>query len=186
MRPASTPGANETSKTTKKDGGEASAKLNSLTQLKGDGVGPLANEAHDGRAHSGLSGDDGQHQPVDSAASAASLQPGRVGDLGAANATVSGNPPSPAEDYANTGQAATGPGLSEPDGSDDVGDVELDYPSVRTKRNPGDPLAHRSGVGLQQRSESDLEQPRGDGNYQRDGDRDIAIDTNPNPDTADQ
>ena len=174
------------SNTTKKGGSDESAKLNSLTELESDGAGPLANEAHDGRAHSGLSGDDGRHQSVDSAASAASLQPGRVGDLGAASATKTGSPPSPAEDYANTGQAATGPGLREPDGNDDVDDVELDYPSVRTRSNPGDPLAQRSGVGVQQRSESDLEQPRGDGHYQRDGDRDVAIDTDPNPDTAGQ
>jgi hypothetical protein len=54
---------------------------------------------------------------------------------------------------------------------------------MRTKKNPGDPLANHSGVGLQQRSESDLEQPRGDGNYQKVGDRDIAIDTHPNSDS---
>jgi hypothetical protein len=112
-----------------------------------------------------------------------------TGHLGSAGATGSGRPPSPAEDYANTGQAATGPGLREPDGSDDiddVGDLELDYPSVRTTRGPGDPLANRSGVGPQQRSESDLEQPRGDGHYRKEGDRDIAIDTNPDPDTTEQ
>lgn len=165
-----------------KDGGD-SAGLNSPAGLQGD-TGPLLDEPHDGRAHSGLSGDDGQHQPVDSAATAASLQPGRASDLGATHAMPSETPPSPAENYANTGQAATGPGLREPDGSDDVDDIELDYPSVRTKMNPGDPRANESGVGLQRRSESDMEQPRGDGSYQRDGDREMAIDTNPNPDTG--
>lgn len=165
-------------------GASESAGLNSLTELKGNGAGPLANEAHDGRAHSGLSGEDGQHQPVDSAAVAASLQPG---DLGAAGSTGSGHPLSPAEDYANTGQAATGPGLREPDGSDDdEGDVELDYPSVRTSSHPGDPLAHRSGMGPQQRTESGLEQPRGDGHYRKEGDREIAIDSNPDPDITEQ
>lgn len=167
-----------------KSGSGESAGLNSLTELEGDGAGPLANEAHDGRAHSGLSGDDGQHRPVDSAAIAASLQPGRAADLGADNAADSGRPTSPAEDYANTGQAATGPGLREPDGSEEVD--EVDYPSVRTKKNPGDPLANDSGMGLQQRSESDLEQPRGDGNYRKDGDRNVAIDTNPSTDSTDQ
>jgi hypothetical protein len=162
---------------------EESAGLNSLTELEGAGAGPWVNDASDGRAHTGLSGDDGRHQPVDSAATAASLQPGRASDLGAGNTMPSGNPPSPAEDYANTGQAATGPGLREPDGTDDVDDTELNYPSMRTKKNPGDPLANHSGVGLQQRSESDLEQPRGDGNYQKVGDRDIAIDTHPNSDS---
>jgi hypothetical protein len=169
-----------------KGGSEDSTELNSLTELEGDGAGPLANDAHDGRAHTGLSGDDGRHQPVDSASTAASLQPGHAGDLGAAHAMPSDNSPSPAENYANTGQAATGPGLREPDGTDDVDDTELNYPSVRTREKSGDPLANDSGVGLQQRSESDLEQPSGDGNYQKDGDRNIAIDTPPDADTEEQ
>lgn len=39
---------------------------------------------HDGRAHSGFTGDDGAHQPTDAnAGTAASLQPGKMGDLGA-------------------------------------------------------------------------------------------------------
>jgi hypothetical protein len=162
-----------------KGGSEDSAGLNSLTDLEGDVADPLSNDPHDGRAHSGLSSDDGQHQPVDGTATAASLQPGRASDLGAALPESS---PSPAEDYANTGQAATGQGLREPDGNDDVDDIELDYPSVRTKKSQGDPRANESGVGLQQRSESDMEQPQGEGDYQKDGDREIAIDTNPNPD----
>ena len=160
-------------------GSEASAGLNSLTELKGDGAGPLANEPHDGRAHSGLSGDDGRHQPVDGTATAASLQPGHTGDLGASNLMPPDSSTSPDEGYANTGQAAAGPGLREPDGSDEVDDTELNYPSVRTRRKEGGPLANDSGVGQQQRAESDLEQPRGDGTYQKDGDREIAIDTDP-------
>ena len=50
---------------------------------------------------------------------------------------------------------------------------------MRTRRKEGGPLANDSGVGPQQRAESDLEQLRGDGTCQKDGDREIAIDTDP-------
>lgn len=40
-------------------------------------------DPHDGRAHHGFTGDDGAHQSTDDAATAASLQPGAAGDLGA-------------------------------------------------------------------------------------------------------
>ncbi len=167
-----------------KVGAGATAGLNSLTQLENDVAGPFVNEAHDGRAHSGFSGDDGQHEPVDGTATAASLQPGHAGDLGAAYATASDDSPTHDEDDADTGRAVTGSRPDEPDGAGDVDDIELNYPSVRTKKNPGDPRSDASGVGLQRRFESDTEQPRGDGNYLKDGDRETAIDTNPDPDTG--
>ena len=97
--------------------------MDSLTHVKGVdlAVAALLDDPHDGRAHSGLSGDDGLYQPTDSPATAASLQPGHTGDLGAAHDTFSNAIPSPAEAYANTGQANTEPGLHE---SADTGDVD--------------------------------------------------------------
>lgn len=38
---------------------------------------------HDGHAHQGLTGDDGQHQPTDSRGTPAATQPGNAADLGA-------------------------------------------------------------------------------------------------------
>jgi hypothetical protein len=40
-------------------------------------------DPHDGRSHSGFSGDNGSHQAPDSTSTAASSQPGSTGDLGA-------------------------------------------------------------------------------------------------------
>lgn len=42
-----------------------------------------AGDAHDGRAHSGFTGDDGAHQPTDSQARPSSSQPGIASGLGA-------------------------------------------------------------------------------------------------------
>lgn len=70
---------------------------------------PVADDPHDGRVHSGSSGDDGQYQPVGRVATPASLKPGHTGDPGAARDTSYDPMPSPAEAYANTGQANTEP-----------------------------------------------------------------------------
>jgi hypothetical protein len=70
---------------------------------------PVADDPHDGRVHSGSSGDDGQYQPVGRVATPASLKPGHTGDPGAAGDTSYDPMPSPAEAYANTGQANTEP-----------------------------------------------------------------------------
>jgi hypothetical protein len=79
-------------------------------------------EPHDGRAHSGLSGDDGQYRPADSTATPASLQPGRAADLGKVHDTPYDPMPSPAAAYANTGQANTEPQReAAADNSDDSG-----------------------------------------------------------------
>lgn len=73
-------------------------------------------DPHDGRAHSGFTGDDGAHQPTDSAGTAASLQPGSVGDLGAQqDQRMHAIPTDPAErttgaDTPNQGGVAGSPG----------------------------------------------------------------------------
>lgn len=73
-------------------------------------------DPRDGRAHSGFTGDDGAHQATDSAGTAASLQPGSVGDLGAQqDQRVQGMPTDPAErttgaDTPNKGGVAGAPG----------------------------------------------------------------------------
>lgn len=100
-------------------------------------------DPHDGRAHSGLSGDDGQHRPVDSAAIPASLQPGRAADLGKVHDTPYDPMPSPAAAYANTGQANTEPQRDAP--ADDSDDSRVACPAEHavgrtTKRaKKGDP-----------------------------------------------
>jgi hypothetical protein len=163
-----------------KGGGSVdTAHLNALTDIKSDLPKSLLDDPHDGRVHSGLSGDDGQHQPVDGPAVPASLQPGHASDLGATHERPADAEMSPAEAYANTGQAATEPGLREPGDTGDDNDVDANYPSTKKHRGKIDPLARGSGVGRQRRAESDLEQPRGDGSYQKDGDREIPIDAGP-------
>ena len=100
--------------------------MDALTDVRGVDLAAVAplDDPHDGRAHGGLSGDDGSYQPVDSPATAASLQPGHTGDLGAAHDAFSNAIPSPAEAYANTGQANTEPGLRESADTGDVGDID--------------------------------------------------------------
>lgn len=104
---------------------------------------PMPDDPHDGRAHSGLSGDDGQYRPVDSAATPASLQPGRVADLGKVHDTPYDPMPSPAAAYANTGQANTEPQRDAPaDDSDDSGVAHpAEHASGRTTKRgkKGDP-----------------------------------------------
>lgn len=71
---------------------------------------------HDGRAHHGFSGDNGPHEPTDSGGTPASLQPGRVGDLGAQkDRRLHGMPKDPAvrttgADTPNQGGTAGSPG----------------------------------------------------------------------------
>jgi hypothetical protein len=148
-------------------------------------------DPNDGRAHSGLSGNDSAHQPANSSAAPASLQPGPGADFGAAHDASLQPVSSPAAAYANTGQANPQPGRGTLDDDTDTDEIDSNYPSVRKgDGTPDDAMrgrrsqAGQSGVGLQQRSASDLEQPSGDGNYQRDGDRDIAI--TGDPDAADE
>jgi hypothetical protein len=178
---------NEMSHPTPKDGRVDPADMNALTDIEGGLPKSLRDDSHDGRVHGGLSGDDGQHAPTDDPAVPASLQPGHDSDLGRAHAPPSEAAMSPAEAYANTGQAATEPGLREPGDTSDAndgeaGDVEANYASAKKHRGKVDPLLHESGMGRQQRAESDLELPRGDGSYQKEGDREIAIDANPDAD----
>jgi len=76
---------------------------------------------HDGRAHHGLSGDDGEHEPTDSSGTPASLQPGRVADLGAQqDQRLHGMPRDPAArttgaDSPNEGGTAGSPGHPSPE-----------------------------------------------------------------------
>lgn len=71
---------------------------------------------HDNRAHSGFSGDDGEHRSTDSDGTPASLQPGKAADLGAqGDQRRHGVPDDPAEratgaDTPNQGGIAGSPG----------------------------------------------------------------------------
>lgn len=78
-------------------------------------------QPHDGRAHHGLSGDDGEHEPTDSTGTPASLQPGRAADLGAQqDQRLHGMPRDPAArttgaDSPNEGGIAGSPGHPSPE-----------------------------------------------------------------------
>lgn len=96
------PPALESSHARTAEGAESGTEESSASSLTPD-------DPHNGRVHSGLSGDDGQYQLVDGAATPASLQPGHTADLGKAQDTSYDPMPSPAEAYANTGQANTEP-----------------------------------------------------------------------------
>lgn len=73
-------------------------------------------DPHDGRAHHGLSGDDGEHEPADHTGTPASLQPGPASDLGAQqDQRLHGMPRDPAArttgaDTPNEGGIAGSPG----------------------------------------------------------------------------
>lgn len=75
----------------------------------------------DGRAHHGLSGDDGEHEPADHTGTPASLQPGRAADLGAQqDQRLHGMPRDPAArttgaDTPNQGGVAGAPGHPSPE-----------------------------------------------------------------------
>jgi hypothetical protein len=177
------PESNEMNDATQKGGGRVDpTHMNALADIKGELPKSLRDDSHDGRVHGGLSGDDAQHAPIDGSAVQASLQPGHDSDLGRAHEAPSDAAMSPAEAYANTGQAATEPGLREPGDTGDANDVDANDASAKKHRGKVDPLLHESGMGRQQRAESDLELPRGDGSYQKNGDREIAIDANPDAD----
>lgn len=113
----------------------------------------------DGRVHAGSGGGDDRHEVADDA----SYDP----------------MPSPAEAYANTGQANTDPYRDASSVDIDTDAIDSNYPSVREDDARGDHMqqsrAGRSGVGRQKHSASDMEQPRGDGNSLRDGDRNVPI-----------
>lgn len=79
--------------------------------------------------------------------------------------------PSPAEAYANTGQANPTPGQDSPPEDHDADAIGSNYPSVRKGGSRDE--AGRSGVGRQERSASDIEQRLGDGHSLRAGDRKI-------------
>jgi hypothetical protein len=96
-----------------------------------------------------------------------------MSDLGAARDTYDPMP-SPALAYANTGQAIATPARS---ASADTGDAhdgasnDQHAGKKKARDNPRPSRAGNSGTGRQHRAESNLGQPRGDGNFQRKGDR---------------
>jgi hypothetical protein len=107
-----------------------------------------AGRPHDSRAHHGLSGDDGAHEPADSGGTPATLQPGPVADLGAQQEQrLHGVPQDPAErttgaDTPNQGGVAGSPG----------------GPKNAPPRIPGQNIDEGTAGGGQSRNDEQLDQ----------------------------